>query len=478
MSRYEAVTDSAVQDSFVETSTDPLSCEATRIEGARSPFSTEDQSPISRLPMELLSKIFLYIVSDKWLDDSNTTKIVVKTLARVCAAWRAAAHGTAGLWTVINSKESHVSLDDQLAYSAALPLHLDHWEADLPRNVVLSRFLGQVGVHMQRVESLFFSTTCESLAAIPVQNMPALLRAHIIYTRRYNPNILNFLANATALTDLTLQGARCNMTSHVDALRSPSFPSLTRMTLVLDSNVRPEWFLSTIAQCGTANLTFLDLAFSSLSSRAAPALDFAPDVLTLPVLRTLVIANENHKMLRHMHAPQLESIVFRDMYDIGDPFVSFGRFLAHTPLPSVRTLELHETNGDYSALLACLALLPDLDRMAITWGHIDSMFVMVEVYDHFEGPLTEELLDRMTGDSERPPLVPRLTSVDFNISHDNCMKISKPALRRFIRSRRAPSVRGGCSVAALEKVRVAGIYDTDNDFECDGDRDGAVHSVE
>ncbi|TRM55871.1 hypothetical protein BD626DRAFT_276595 [Schizophyllum amplum] len=453
-------------------STDHISSEATQIESERHPLSAEDQSPISRLPMELLSRIFLHVISDSWLDGKTTT-IICTQIARVCVTWREVTQGTAELWTDIDSKETNVKLKDQLVYSVTLPLHLTHERDQLRRNVALSRFLGRVGAHMQRVESLFFSTTCKGLAAVPVQNLPMLAQAHIIYTGKYNPNILNFLANATALTDLTLQGAECTyMRSHVEALRAPPFPSLTRMTLVLDINVHPEWFLSTIAQCGTENLTFLHLAFCSLSDSEPPRrLVFTRVDLTLPVLRTLILESENYTMLRYIDAPQLESIVFSYVYDLGDPFVSFSRFLAQTPMSSIRALELHEATGDPSAFLTCLALLPDLDRMAITWGHIRSIRVLV-VYDPSQGPLTAEVLDRMTGDSERPPLVPRLTSVHFDIS-SVCRNFSEPALSRFVRSRRAPSVRGGCSVAALEKVVVTGIYGSDNDFrECDGERDG------
>lgn len=82
----------------------------------------------------------------------------------------------------------------------------------------------------------------------------------------------------------------------------------------------------------------------------------------------------------------------------------------------------------------------------------------------------------MTGAAEQAPLLPRLTSLDFNIA-PNHRNFSERALRRFVRSRSVPSVRGGCSVVALERVRASGIYDNVNDFEGDG-RDESDDDVE
>ncbi|TRM55868.1 hypothetical protein BD626DRAFT_636282 [Schizophyllum amplum] len=474
MPRYGLVSD-APQDPSTKTSTDHLSPKATQIESEGHHLSAEDQSPVSRLPMELLSEIFLHFVSEKL--DFEIPALVATTVALVCVAWRAAAHGTAQLWTFISSRQTKVRLDDQLRYSAALPLHLTHWDYVSPPHVTLPRFVDGVGAHMRRVQSFDFWSSCASLAAIPVQNMPALACARIDLSREYRPGALDFLANATALNELSVQ-VRYTMTSHTQAVRPPSLPSLTRLTLSVDRDVRPEWYLSTVAQCG-AHLTFLNVTFAPHSHEDQPlVLGFTPGILVLPQLRTLKLENQNHQMLAYMRAPQLESIVLTAVNEYqrtGDPFVFFRRLLQYAPTPSVRTLDLRDISiSDPSALFACLALLPDLNRMAVTWrdgGGAPMMF-------HHKGLLTDELFDRMTGATERTPLVPRLTSVDFNIDDRNPRTFSEQALRRFIRSRRAPSVRGGCSVAALEEVRVAGIYDSDNDFDCDGDRDGAVHSVE
>lgn len=379
-------------------------------------------------------------------------------------AWRAAAHGTAQLWTCIKSDDFLVTVADHIAYSAALPLHLEWcgWRRDRDS---LASFLGRVGPHSQRVESVYLRATCDAFAAAPAPEFSALRRAHIIIcyisdAPDYCPGALDFLTNATALDDLTLH-ANYDIESYMHALRPPPLPSLTRLILQVDLNVRSEWFLSVVAQY--TNLTFLRVAVMDYLDRAPhqPDLDFTPNRVTLPVLRTLELEHHTHQLLPYLRAPQLESIMFEQIleeYWVGNPFRSFLGFLAHKPAPPLRTLKLREVSADETGpVLACLAVLPLVEYLLVTWGTARATLNS----ELFEPLFMRRVLDQIAGGA---PLLPRLKSLELDIVIE--WKRIRSAARRFVESRRAPSVQSGCAVAALVDVKVH--------YSLDGPDEGAL----
>ncbi|KAL1687320.1 hypothetical protein GGG16DRAFT_36546, partial [Schizophyllum commune] len=88
----------AAQD--LETELDSVDAAIRRLHDLRETLEVRLQStraylaPVRRLPLELLSDIFIYSVAD----EGDPTMVALMTLSHVCSSWRTAVWSTPELW--------------------------------------------------------------------------------------------------------------------------------------------------------------------------------------------------------------------------------------------------------------------------------------------------------------------------------------------------------------------------------------------
>ncbi|TRM58150.1 hypothetical protein BD626DRAFT_586286 [Schizophyllum amplum] len=192
-------------------------------------------APIRKLPAELLSRIFLDLVSDD--PPEKHARIVLKTVVPVCATWREVAWSTPALWTCIDGvsrivKGGDVLLNAQLRASGDLPLTL-RYKNDYYRNAEMLEFLLP---YAARWGDIAFSTACPTLAGFGTPDLPLLSRADISLCHPYDAHAFEFLERAVALRRLDIQATSAEDADGGDP--GLSFPVLPPLPSLVELSIR------------------------------------------------------------------------------------------------------------------------------------------------------------------------------------------------------------------------------------------------
>lgn len=132
-------------------------------------------SPWRRLPVEIMSEIFLFTLKSRnggnnidedeaWIDDRPGTLL----LCKVCSAWRAVAIGTPALWNTLSLTANYVRrhpldwVSTWLDRSRSFPVHLQlFWDNEVLPNTVFSA-LSKFASHLDHTVELAIDGTIQS----------------------------------------------------------------------------------------------------------------------------------------------------------------------------------------------------------------------------------------------------------------------------------------------------------------------------
>lgn len=366
----------------------------------------EPSSPINRLPVELLAEIFLivhaFIITDQ-APFHDPSRELDKTITRVCKAWRLVAYNTPFLWTFLAAQNSEV-LDPCL--ERYLPLtkgclldllvgvYLDSEEL-LPEGTTSDDLLvcvEKLRPYASKLRALRLFACGRELGQIESVTAPNLKEV-TVWTNGGddidNHSSLEFLTGAPRLrrlcfyTWIPLSGS---------TLRLPSAPRLTALSLEFEFFeilcMKP-----TLQQC-SETLEELDITVKYFDHA-----DFEVEPVAFPALKRLSLHLKPCDVLLYMTAPILEEMTF-DCHP-NDANSALKEFLVRVPSAAEHLHELkmwskHPTTFD--GLLQCLSLTTHLEKLSL-------------------GPTTAQviapLLSRLTCREDTPPLLPKLTSLEF-----------------------------------------------------------------
>ncbi|KAL1686346.1 hypothetical protein GGG16DRAFT_118009 [Schizophyllum commune] len=266
---------------------------------------------VHRLPVELLSHIFVDLDSIRIHEDSIGRKYVSDkgphlleiTAARVCKRWRSVALTTSVLWSFISVGDDtrHVEayIDACATNSGNHPLTL--WCIS---KEFLTIFLSRLLPHCLRWESLNIDGGKNiDFSALSSQYEFRILRA--VKLRWFLPlksGILDFLTNAPQLKVLEIWDS---MTE--DSLRIPNLTNLAEVYFHADEPCTCTSIFGTIAQsCASLQiilLSFINFPQSELDRRRP---------VVVPALRCLYLEYSCHVFTRFIVAPALIKLEFRD----------------------------------------------------------------------------------------------------------------------------------------------------------------------
>ncbi|KAF5342454.1 hypothetical protein D9611_001880 [Ephemerocybe angulata] len=261
-------------------------------------------SPISELPLELLSEIFLFCLpEEKYPTPSPTTAPML--LMHVCQAWRRVARHTQELWSTIHL--NYRSLDEDvpatglwLSYSGEAPLSLslsiDFNER--PHQSILN-LLCRYAHRWKHVRFEFRHLSCPQVynLAHALDNVPMLstfeFRARDVSTSNIAP-ITQLLSTAPHLKELTWVDDMAD----TETLLALPLPRLSRLSLSM--NYGRLDYLELLDQC--ENLEYIRL------TRPSPDILPSQTPRLLTKLTSLNIARDITGILNHLILPSLKHV--------------------------------------------------------------------------------------------------------------------------------------------------------------------------
>ncbi|TRM70168.1 hypothetical protein BD626DRAFT_476502 [Schizophyllum amplum] len=415
------------------------------------------KAPVRRLPLELISEIFLHLADITIPHDRS--RLIVRTVVCAWYTWWTAARCTPHLWTYIPSAyptqtrghsrpPAYPDYGLHAALSGGLPLHICHTVSD---DDLLARFLEELRPHASRWQSIELQGYCSSFNSEKRVDLPSLEEARLQLEGPPEPGTLDFLADALALKHLDIEYVSSNLEfGSVSGLRLPCFPTLTHLSLGCDIEIPTDIIIPALRQC-SATLTHLTLQTLIVISDA-PAVTSTVD---MTALSSIDLACNSHEILQHITAPVLDNVALRDVLETdGDPFASLLAFVSpsqHAPIyyrPHVShlpqsteitrlTVSGLESESRRDTFLPCLELLSGLRELIIDES-VDNWHVV-----------DEDVLVRLTCQQDIPPLLPKLTSFSFNSRRRRPPPSFKNALREMVMSREIPRICASQAVAAM-----------------------------
>ncbi|KAL1710541.1 hypothetical protein EV121DRAFT_192578 [Schizophyllum commune] len=375
---------------------------ATLEDGKREPPPT-----IHRLPVELLAEIFLMlrasIVSDPGPYHDLSPKLE-RTITRVCQTWSRVAYDTASLWTFLAPQnpeglDSYLERYLPLTKGCLLDLHVggssdsDDPLVDTASNEVLVCF-ERLRPYATRWRALRLSARGRELRQLKFVDTPNLeeVTAWITGDGDIDSNLsLEFLGGAPRLRRLLFHAWT---PLYGSTLRLPSNFRLTTLSLVLVSfdilSVAPA-----LQQC-SKTLEELDVTVCLPPQADLPAVE----PVAFPVLKRLNLYSMSCDFMLRITAPNLEDLTF-DFCDPENANSAMEEFFLRVPSAAthLRRLEVQKQHPrSVNGLLQCFSLTTHLEKLSL-------------------GPTTAQviapLLSRLTCREDTPPLLPKLTSLEF-----------------------------------------------------------------
>ncbi|KAL1743402.1 hypothetical protein HDZ31DRAFT_41032 [Schizophyllum fasciatum] len=400
-------------------------------------------APVRRIPPEVLSEIFVCFAfaqaDTKHPKEYSWAHLISTTVARVCTTWRAVARGTPQLWTYLSTSldpEStramllpEASLQQQLALTGALPLHLMHVTH---HDTILRTFFAALRPHCARWHSLTIWGSYNFFDAQPVHNLPSLRTATVTMDGHPQANPLNFLSNASSLQFLRIENLPSELHSPVSpVLTIPSFPNLKS----LDVSIRcplPVDILSAIRPC-KASLVDLIVDVMELHHSASER-----EPVVMESLAILQLWRATSLLLEDLITPALQSIGLSAIE--GDPFPLLFGFLSRQQHPeNLQELHLIEVNAPFEGA-TFLRCLPHLQHLRILY---------VEENSEAEPVMTENVLAALTCTDDRRPLLPNLACLELIVKLRHPWHAWKEALLTMYQSRQRPRVCASQPVVVL-----------------------------
>ncbi|KAL1730838.1 hypothetical protein EV714DRAFT_210096 [Schizophyllum commune] len=356
--------------------------------------------PINRLPDEILSEIFLWllciILSGPYAH--NPSPILIRTITIVCKTWRRAAYATPRLWVYINVSwpgQPHKYLQRYLPLSGSCPLQISSSVHAEP----LPHFISKIRGHSSRWGTLRlwgYGRDFDEVDAVATPLLKFLWMVQMASNNRDNRCSLRWLADAPRLTRLRIHAQTIGPKF---TLTLPSTAPLTSLHLNF-TILSISTILAPLRQCRTA-LEDLRLTICDLQPDEIPPADVP---IVFPALRALYLYRETCGFLKLVTTPILETILVQ-----GPGNHAPAALLAYvTRVPSVaahlRKLyfrSCYTSPSVYATLLQCFERLDQVEVLR---------FQSYSPADYRMIPLLQR------HDQGRPALLPKLKLAVFGSS--------------------------------------------------------------
>ncbi|KAJ4480035.1 hypothetical protein J3R30DRAFT_3701207 [Lentinula aciculospora] len=299
--------------------------EIQAVETKRARIDNENAS-ISKLPPELLSRIFLLCQKDS---EHNASQF---TASRVCSRWRNLSNGTALLWTKIRITLEHIfhvpsrlhKLETHLTRSGPSGIFTAH--LDVHTNLDFSPFLKLIASHISRCSRLSISVLKHPKACL-------LLREYLEYLQASQ---LNYLSIHVDWAD---SGPYDRVMSNVPLIFKGGAPLLTSLQLTgIASALRPP-ISSDITTLHLDGVYMLELTVYNYRNLLAAT----PSLVNLS-LRGLKIDKPSAGMEEALELPRLRSLRCRAK-DTDHPFTSANSLFTALPLHQLESLVLCDVDN-------------------------------------------------------------------------------------------------------------------------------------
>ncbi|KAF9481453.1 hypothetical protein BDN70DRAFT_528374 [Pholiota conissans] len=409
--------------------------------------------PSARLPIELLSEIFLLCVDDS-VDQRNTIQIPL-LLANICSRWRSAAIANPQLWARLflklagtSSKSQTALVDTWLARSAACPLTIYvFWEEGpfADTHPVLERLMN----HAERWRTMFFY--------LPYRAFKSFARVR---------NRLPILADLSLGTDDDVVPLDLNMFEVAPSLRSLECvnfaPTILRFPWAQLEDI--PLLSGNIADCLDVLARGTSLSkLSVIFVEGGAAVPGSPNTMYPYVchkhLTCLTImtppwneAVELTPLFPHLTLPHLETLTICNVNStFGD---AFTQFLSR--LPTLKTLHLRKTALADDQLVEGLKHLSSLTSLIV-------LSAPSQVARPNDQTVTRYLLEALTrnffsNDAMDGMLLPRLQKLELTVSSAAARELD--TFVDMLQSR----LRDDDGLARLEHVRVRPSVLLDDEF--------------
>ncbi|KAL1702774.1 hypothetical protein EV121DRAFT_281639 [Schizophyllum commune] len=399
----------------------------------QSELSGAHASAIGRLPLELLSEIFLYRAArHRRMHEGRV--ILRRILTQICRSWRFAALGTVWLWNdvVVNTRDSHSAYNLlllQLERSKQCPLdvllcHDEDEELQLGSKHS-ARSWALVLQHSQRWRALGIENLDgNDFATMTRQPVPVpLLESLVVSCDSFHPSPILFdaLADAPRLHTVSLAIADLR-----GPLRLPTHWRLRSLSLDLERVVSYAHCMPVLREMA-ATLEHLEI---SIESRADTQDLNAEGTIRMPKLTKFAYAYYGRFLAKHIEAPRITSLKIKDSYGYLPPAASP---VGDSPRPGLCSrrltkLVLEDVRWDTTPFLDALNHAPNLRYLEIKetrWWRSESC-------------VTTRLLETLTrgesADSACP--LPALDEMRVSLRLNTCTRPLVGALARMALSRR------------------------------------------
>lgn len=318
---------------------------------------------VSRLPAELLSKIFMHTLPpfDELLRPSKLRSPML--LTRICRRWREVAVGTPGLWCRLFSgfKSSHCGhrkkesfcYDTWLKRSQGLPLSLEIWYFTNPLTGLLQHYTNQI--------LSLRSVCCAATRDLLLNDLPGLQVLTIYGQINYSPSKRNTVARSILNHLFTLRSLKvsCQPSFYLvdfDPFKNSRWTHLTDVEIyVCQQNV----LLRLLQQA--PNLSSVKIFIDNMHPE--PPLPVKHEKLQLLHIRYFEWLSPHPYMLSALSLPNLRKFVADAGMHPEWPHEEFKEFLVRSKCP-LEFLYLgggtmtDEKTAEYIALIPSLKVLP------------------------------------------------------------------------------------------------------------------------
>ncbi|KAL1673711.1 hypothetical protein EV122DRAFT_282737 [Schizophyllum commune] len=369
-------------------------------------------APIRRLPKELLIDIFFRLAEES----PFRTLYVAVTLARVCAVWRAVAHGLSKLWSRLVVKSTN-DFDQYCELFLPIPEkpHLPGLRCDDP--ALLKRLWDRIEPHACCWRSITLESQLSMLPDLQVLYMENLERLVIdAYGAPISLELsaLDFVvAPRLRHIGLTLDALQSERQLHVPVARS-----LTSLEITTDSPFPVTLALPLLQACADTLRRLILRIRHPLEGPEGSYPTSTAHTFELKALTFLSLVDPACALLNHITAPIIKALI-----------------LSNVPAYSSRSLLGFLTRSqDPPTLLDLRVYIPE-ERDPSAW--IPCLRLMDKVRElHFDDMLSNaEFLNHMVLRPDKPSLLPSLAWLNIvKIYREH--KELHPVIRQMRRSRR------------------------------------------
>ncbi|KAL1703640.1 hypothetical protein EV121DRAFT_207492 [Schizophyllum commune] len=368
-------------------------------------------APIRRLPKELLIDIFFRLAEES----PFRTLYVAVSLARVCAVWRAVAHGLSKLWSKLVVK----SMNDFDQYCELyLPItkkpHLPGLRCDDP--ALLKRLWDGIEPHASCWRSITIESQFSMLSDLQVLYMENLERLVIdAYGAPISPEVsaLDFVvAPRLHHVGLTLDALQSERQLHIPVARA-----LTSLEITTDSPFPVTLAIPLLQACAdTLDSLILRIRYPLEGPEGSYPTN-TPHAFALKALGFLSLVDPACALLNHITAPLIEVLILSNVPAYGTR--SLHGFLTRSQdSPTLQDLRIYiPEERDPSSWIPCFQLMDNLREL-----HFDEMLS------------NPEFLQQIVLHPDRPPLLPLLAWLNITRIYINHEEL-RPAIGQVTRSR-------------------------------------------